>query len=361
MNRTALVTLPLLLASSLLAADAPQKAPVKTPTELLIERQVNEALPVCGDTKVERVEVQHKLPPNLVGKTVRVASSRPACEGQYIQIMSNQGGIFLGTPWFLEGQEGKTIEERLKNFSWNVLHENFDATVNHQPTPDGLYPVVLYQTTERGKIPIEGEVDGFGMVFFLGHFHRLNGDYRADRAKAFEPFLADMPATGGAKPAVTIIEFSDFECPSCQRAAGYMTPILEKYGEKVRYVRFDLPLISSHPWAFAAAVAGRAVWHQKPEAFWEFKKQVYKNQDGLTAFTFDDFARNFAKDHDLNLEKYDADIISEALHAAVLKGVGAAFSNDVRSTPSYLVNGALVDPGPDAADLDKYVAAQLKK
>jgi protein-disulfide isomerase len=137
-----------------------------------------------------------------------------------------------------------------------------------------------------------------------------------------------------------------------------MKPILAKYGDKVRYIRYDLPLVTMHPWAFSAAIAGRAIYHQKPELFWDYKEQVYSNQDKLTAFTIDDFARNFAKDHDLNLEQYDADINSAPLREELLKGVGAAFINDIRATPSYVVNGVSVDAG-DGSALEKYVAGLL--
>ena len=134
------------------------------------------------------------------------------------------------------------------------------------------------------------------------------------------------------------------DLPSFQHAAGFLKPILDKYGDKIRYIRYDLPLINMHPWAFSAAMAGRAIHRQKPELFWDYKEQVYANQDKLNAFTIDDFARHFAQDHDLDLKKYDADVASPELQASILAGAGVAFSNDVRATPTYMVNGATVDP-----------------
>ena len=119
-----------------------------------------------------------------------------------------------------------------------------------------------------------------------------------------------------------MIEFSDFECPSCQRAAGYMKPILAAHGDKVRYIRYDMPLMTIHPWAFAAAIAGRAVWHQKPDLFWKYKEQIYENQDKLSAFTIDEFARGFATDHELDMKKYDADVQSPELRAEIVNGAG---------------------------------------
>jgi protein-disulfide isomerase len=129
----------------------------------------------------------------------------------------------------------------------------------------------------------------------------------------------------------------------------------------VRYVRYDLPLLTMHPWAFPAAVAGRAIYRQKPDLFWQYKDQVYANQEKLNTFTIDDFARGFAQDHDLDLKKYDADVSSPELQTSILAGAGAALSNDIRATPSYLVNGTNVDAGTDGKALEAYVAALLKK
>jgi protein-disulfide isomerase len=360
MKRFVLLTAAALaVAGSALAADAPAAA-VKVDEKL--DQVIRQALPVCADTKVTHTAVDRKLPDNLSATFVRAESSIGSCNGQYLSVTTKAGDYFLGIPWFIDQAEGATIEEKLASFGWTALHEHYAVTVDRaHPTRNGLYPAKLEQTTERGKLPIEGEVDPKGTTFFLGHFHPLSEDVRTSRNKAFEPFLATAPSEGAAKPEITIIEFSDFECPSCQHAAGYVDPIVKKYSAKVRYVRVDLPLMSMHPWAFAAAVAGRAVYRQKPDAFWEYKKQVYANQEKLNTFTIDEFARNFAQDHDLDLKQYDADLASDAIHSDILRGVGTAFSNDIRATPSYIVNGMLVEPGKDGADLEAYVAALLKK
>jgi protein-disulfide isomerase len=138
-----------------------------------------------------------------------------------------------------------------------------------------------------------------------------------------------------------------------------MQPILEKYGDKVRYIRFDLPLVTMHPWAFSAAVAGRASGCEAGRVL-AVQEQVYANQDKLSAFTFDDFARGFATDHELDLKKYDADIANPEIQSMIMAGVGVAFSADVRATPTYVVNGTMVDPG-DGKFLENYVADLVKK
>jgi protein-disulfide isomerase len=241
------------------------------------------------------------------------------------------------------------------------MKQVFEPLVDRTKTRSGLYRATLLQAMEGGKLPLEGEIDPEGTVFFFGHFVPMSADYRVSRLKAFESYLPASPTTGAAKPEVTVIEFSDFECPSCQHAAGYMKPILSAHGDKVRYIRFDTPLLGMHPWALSAAVAGRAVWRQKPDLFWTYKEKVYENQEKLSAFTIDEFTRGFAQDHDLDMAKYDADVKNPELIAGLVNGVGTAFSNDVRATPTYIVNGSVVDAGTDGKGLADYVKGLLKK
>jgi protein-disulfide isomerase len=356
-KRLAFATLVLAIAAGALA-DEPSATLAPAAMKL-----IKDNLPVCAaETKVSYAKMPHKLPANLSAIMVRVESKRQGCEGQWLAATSSGGGFFLGIPWFLDDEkEEKSLEGKLKAFAWNKLQQNVTPAVTRAETRDGLFPVTLQQTTDRGTIALEGEVDPTGSVFFLGPFAPLKGDLRQERLKAFSPIVTSSPVTGAAKPEVTVIEFSDFQCPSCQHASGYMKPLLDKYADKIRYVRYDLPLVQMHPWALSAAIAGRAVYRQKPELFWEYQKHVYENQEKLSAFTFDDFARGFAQDHELDMKKYDADVTSPELRAEILKGVGVAFVNDIRATPTYVVNGVTVDPGDGGASLEKYVAGLLKR
>jgi protein-disulfide isomerase len=324
-----------------------------------LDSAVRDLMPVCADSKVKYGDLSLKLPPRFTGVLVTI-ESKGDCSGSYTGIVAPSGSVYVGNPWPIANEEGKTVEEKLKNFTWRHLHENMTATIDRTRNADGLFPVTLNQSTENGKLPMTGFVDENGQLFFLGRFRQAGANIRTARAKVFDSFIANSPAKGAASPSVTIVEFSDFQCPSCQRAANYLDPIMAKHGDKVQYIRFDLPL-SGHSWAFGAALAGRAIYRQKPDLFWEYKKQVYANQSSLNPFTFWDWARNFAQDNDLNLAKYDADLSSEAIKTELLSGAGTAFSNDIRATPSYMVNGALVEPGEEGNDLAAYVEKLVAK
>ena len=343
-----------LLACALLLSSAAAGAAEVDPK---LEQAVNDALPVCAGGKVTFSDLQMNLPARFRGATVRVESANHRCDTHAAAIIAPSGGFYLGNPWPLTDVTG-SIEDKLKAFVWNNFQMNVTPVVDRKATVDGLYNVTLLQQTEHGKVPLEGEIDPDGKIFFFGHFKKPD-TLHAERVKTFESLMAKSPARGAANAKVTIVEFSDFECPSCKRASGYVDPILAKHENQVRYIRFDMPL-SGHPWAFPAAMAGRAIYRQKPEAFWEYKKQVYANQDKLNSFTFWDWARNFATDHELDLKKYDADLESQELRDEILKGAGLALSNEVRSTPTYLVNGVMVDAGEEGKALAEYVEKLLK-
>ncbi|HUJ15174.1 MAG TPA: thioredoxin domain-containing protein [Thermoanaerobaculia bacterium] len=342
--------------------------PGEVPKSKLGERAdklIVEGLPVCSEPSTEKIsfaDLQHKLPPNLDGQVIRIESPRQSCAGQWVAVTSATGDFFLGIPWFLDDVKG-TPDQKVKSFGWNALQQNIDSTIDKQPNHDGFFNVAITETTESGRMPMQAEMDPNASVLFIGHFHPENADFRESRLKYFQPFINQSPVTGAAKPVVTIIEFSDFECPSCKYASDhdYAQKIVDAHPDQVRYIRYDLPLVTMHPWAFAAAVAGRAIYRQKPELFWDYKKQVYANQEQLSAFTIDDFAKHFAADHDLDMKKYAADVNSDEIKASILAGAGAAFSNDVRATPTYMVNGTMVDAGDDGKFLASYVAGLLKK
>jgi thioredoxin family protein len=325
-----------------------------------LDRAVRDSVPVCSDMKITYDTLELKLPQRFTGAVVNMASSRSSCEGALVAVLSPTGGFFLGAPWLIEGEEGATVEEKLKAFTWRNMHETMTASIDlRKRTDDGLFSTTLFQATENGKMPMEGELDPQERVFFFGHFRRINGDLRAQRVKAFDSFMPNLPTKGAAAGPVTVVEFSDFQCPSCKRSSGYADMVLAKHGDKVRYVRFDLPL-TMHPWAFAASLAGRAIYRQKPELFWEYKKEVYANQENLNAFAFWDWARGWAEDHELDLKKYDADLASEDIKNEILRGAGAAFSNEVRATPTFMINGAMVDPGDEGKALNAYIETLLK-
>jgi protein-disulfide isomerase len=147
---------------------------------------------------------------------------------------------------------------------------------------------------------------------------------------------ATDPVAGATNAAVTIIEFSDFQCPFCQRAAPTLKKIRETYGDKVRLVWKDFPLTQIHPQAFKAAEAARCAADQGK--FWEFHDRLFGNQQALQP---DDLKR-YATETGLDAAKFNECFDSSKFAERVRDGVAMGTRLGVNSTPTMYVNGRLV-------------------
>ena len=296
-------------------------------------------------------------PTGMTVNRVQVEGGSYWCDGSYYVIRTRDGKVWIGNPWPLEGR-GSTAD-KIRNFAWNRLHQSFTARVDATPGRDGLVPVVLSQITEGGNIEIEGSVDATGTYFFMGRFHPFDSAKTNVRFDVLGDILASSPWKGAEQPAVTILEFSDFQCPACASAQPVIDSILADHAEKIRYVRADLPLVNAHPWAMSAAVIGRAIWKQSPEVYWQYKTRVYEEQASLNAFTIGAFARGIVEDAGLDLARFDQDLRDASTAEAVRRSMGAAFTAQLTGTPTYFVNGELVAFGPDGENLREAVARAL--
>jgi protein-disulfide isomerase len=313
-------------------------------------------LPKCQEAKLTSEPISSKLPGGMTGEMLEFASSDPSCHFDGLRIRTGDGRTWIGNPWPLYNQTGTPVE-KIKNIAWNALQ--LSVVVEPGATEGALQRVRVSHVTEAGRIPVDGVVDTAGTMFFPGDFAKNAAEMRSKIDARLAPIIAKAPARGPKDAPITIIEFSDFQCPSCKRGAEAFEPILEANAGRIRYIRIDMPLIKAHPWAFPAAIIGRAIWRQDPDTFWKYKKSVYDSQADLNAFEIDQFGRHFAEDHGLDLKRYDSDIASEEIRTEVLAGLGSAFTMQVAATPTYFVNGTIVATGPESAFLKSYIEKLL--
>ncbi len=330
-----------------LAAFAQAAGPVSA-GDAIIEQMV----PQCTGTKLNHSPMKAEMPAGMTAESYTLESNDPYCRFDGVRVSMPDGRFFVGQPWPIGSFKG-TVPERIKAFAYQNMQ--LSLAVEPAGTDGTLQKLKVYMVTEAGRIPLDGFTDAAGTTFFMGDVSKSADDLLAKRSSRLAPIVAQAPSLGPKDAPVTIIEFSDFECPSCKEAHKFIHPLLDKYKGRIRYVRVDMPLVSGHPWAFAASVIGRAVWRQSPDAFWDWKNSVYENQAELNAFVLDDFGRNFAKDHSLDMAKYDADIASEEIRRQILEGVGAAFTLQIQATPSYMVNGRFVAGGKGGHNLASYL------
>ncbi len=174
----------------------------------------------------------------------------------------------------------------------------------------------------------------------------------------------DVPSQGfysiGPENApITIVEFSDYECPFCRRwHQEVYEPLLAAYPGKIKLVYRNLPLTSIHPDALAASEAAMCAGEQ--DAYWPYHEKLFSS-DSLGSQTYTQYAQELS----LNIDKFQACLTDHKYKAAIEKDSDFAVNLGVRSTPTFFINGlAVVGAQPLSVFqqvIDKELAGEIPK
>jgi len=146
---------------------------------------------------------------------------------------------------------------------------------------------------------------------------------------------AEGPSKGPKDAKVTIVEFSDFQCPFCGKGRSVMEEVATKYGNKVRIVFRDFPL-SFHDKAQKAAEAGQCANEQGK--FWAMHDWMFDNQSALDEASLKAAARKLGADGD----KFDQCLTSSKYASVVQKSMKEGGEAGVKGTPAFFVNGVFI-------------------
>jgi protein-disulfide isomerase len=190
------------------------------------------------------------------------------------------------------------------------------------------------------------------------YFTTLEAKYKVDYL--YEPIRIEVasngfPAKGPAAAPVTIVEFSDFQCPFCGRVTPTLDQVMTKYGDKVRLVfrQFPLPM---HPNAAKAAEASLCANEQGK--FWAMHDAMFKDQNGLAVDALKTKAATIAG---LDTASFNACLDSGKETAAVQVDMKAGSKAGVNGTPAMFVDGRFINGAVSADDLSKVIDEELKR
>jgi protein-disulfide isomerase len=165
--------------------------------------------------------------------------------------------------------------------------------------------------------------------------------------------------TGKQDAAVTLVEYSDFQCPACGAYYPAVEQIVQKYGGRISFEYRHYPLIAIHHNAFAAARASEAAGKQGK--FWEMYRLLFANQkawaeSSAAQATFE----GYAKQLELDVSRYKTDFASSETNGAINASIREFNKRGLpKSTPTFLLNGKKIRPR-DAKDFSKLIDEQLK-
>lgn len=221
-----------------------------------------------------------------------------------IKISDAEMKKFIADKKIPESQINDQIKERIKSYMQNEKRQN-------------LIQAEISRLTKSKPVEV--------------YFEKPKMDVKVELAE-HTPILGKK----GAK--VTIVEFSDFQCPFCSRGADTVHEIAKKYGNKVviGFRHFPLPM---HKEARPASEASMCVNEQGADKFWKFHDKVFKNQQSLD----DANLEKFAKESGANIDKFKECYSSKKYAKVVQEDMDYGEKVGVRSTPTFFVNGQIVN------------------
>lgn len=279
---------------------------------------------------------------------------------------------------------------RLSSFSLNILV--FLAMIGagcKAQNPAGLQPDVTrrVQTEVRSRYsvpaqitislsdPKPAEVPGYDsiVITFTGGSHTTNHDFLISKDRKTLAHLEKIdishdlmdridvkgrPVRGQPDAKVTIVNFDDFQCPFCSRMHATLFPsLLASYGNKVKIIYKDYPLLEIHPWAMHAAIDANCLAAQNNDAYWDFADYVHANQKEVAGKSrpesfanLDKAAKDQGQKRQLDAQKLEA-CIQKQDDTAIRTSMAEADQLGVDSTPTLFINGEKISGAVPESEL----------
>jgi len=164
---------------------------------------------------------------------------------------------------------------------------------------------------------------------------------------------ADGPSKGPANAVVTIIEFSDFQCPFCARALPVIEEVMARYPDDVRLVYRHMPLDRIHDRARVAAEASLCAHDQ--DQFWAYHDLIFANPKALA----DEDLKRFAEELNLDVAAWEQCLVEGKFAAEIDADIEAAHSIGITGTPVFIINGVMLSGAKPVEDFVSVIESEL--
>ncbi len=168
------------------------------------------------------------------------------------------------------------------------------------------------------------------------------------------------PGLGTPGAPVVIAEFSDFQCHFCKEEAKvFRESLIKQYPTQVHFFFMDNPLEGLHPWARAAAIAGRCVYRQKESAFWNYHDWIFGHQEEITPENLKEKVLDWAKTNEVDATAMSACMAGKEAEKEVNASISMARALSVNSTPTTFINGRPMVGATPWADLKTIIDFEI--
>ena len=206
--------------------------------------------------------------------------------------------------------------------------------------PNFLATTVAAQS-DKGKQTEDFYATSDNHVFVMGKILNLGVDLRREALKTI--VTTNQPSQGPAHAPVIIVEYADLECPMCGKLHLFLeNDLLPKYGDKVRVIFKEFPLVQIHDWSLTAAIANECVYKLKPEAFAPYRTLIFQNQTTTNAANVRDNLLGYADQVGVDRSNLAGCLDSKASMPRIDEGTSEAKKLEVQSTPTCFINGRML-------------------
>lgn len=208
--------------------------------------------------------------------------------------------------------------------------------------PGGVVPFALRVASGYGRYSKPVAVTADGAHFILAAPIPFDADPVAWRRRELASSDVVVWDHAGSEAPVEIVELSDFECPACRGKWSIIKGILEAHPDQVRHGFVSFPLTRIHPWSFRAASAAWCVAQQDAPRLIDMKEEFYSLQRDMSTSLVEDAAVDFVAARGMDEAAFNDCYLEDDSIRVVLRQIELAHRMGVSSTPTYCVNGYLV-------------------
>ena len=257
---------------------------------------------------------------------------------------------------FTKGVSKKQAEEKVLNFLKGGILSQATVFITNIEDTNGLYKLTLDVNGQEYPSYLTKDAK---LLFPIGAIDitqkpdsTQTPQEPSQEIEKVDVSLDDDPMKGDENAPVTIVEFSDFQCPFCGKVEPTVKQILDIYKGKVKLVYRDFPL-NSHEFAQKAAEASECADEQ--DKFWEYHDKLFENQDALTI----EDLKKYASGLELDTVKFNDCLDSGKYESEVQKDFEDGQKYGVSGTPAFFINGKLISGNQPFSVFQQIIEGEL--
>ncbi len=204
-----------------------------------------------------------------------------------------------------------------------------------------FYETTIYGQQGQKKSATPAFLTKDGRYTVIGSVFNLSDDPRREVQQTIN--LRNQPTIGPANAPVTIVEFADLECPTCAEMHKFIeTQLIPKYGNKIRIVFKEYPLVTIHDWSLQAAIANQCAYQINPADYVRYRSIIFESQGMINAANVRQLLLDFGKRAGVNQLKLSVCMDSKASLPRVEADMQEGHKLEIMSTPTLFIDGTPV-------------------